>query len=110
MFERLRRAIVESYVGAIALGYVLAQSIGHFASIFTSPISRWVSRTELRELREVSPRISALHVSLFDDALPELMSFLLLLLVWYTLMRWLYFRPLKKEEPPQPALNPERSE
>jgi len=96
--------MVESYVGAIALGYVLAQSIGHFAGIFTSPLARWVDRTELRELRALWPQASALHVSPFHDALPELMRFLLLLLVWYVLMRWLYFTPLKKDHP-DPALD-----
>ena len=106
MFERLRRAMVESYVGAIALGYLFAQSIMHFASIFASPVTGWVTRNELRALW---PQTAASHGSPFHDALPELIRFLLLLLVWHVLMRWLYFTPLKKE-PPEPALNPERVE
>jgi len=34
MFERLKQGVVESYVGAIALGRLLAQSPVHFANIF----------------------------------------------------------------------------
>jgi hypothetical protein len=39
MFERLKQSVVESYVGAIALGCLLAQSLVHFASIFTAPVA-----------------------------------------------------------------------
>jgi hypothetical protein len=36
MFERLKQSVVESYIGAIALGWLLAQSLVHFANIFTA--------------------------------------------------------------------------
>lgn len=44
MFERLKRALVESYVGAVALGYPFAQAIMHFVNIFASPVSAWAAR------------------------------------------------------------------
>ncbi len=105
MFERLKRAIVESYVGAIALGYLLAQCILHFVNIFAAPIGGWVSRTEYRD---IAPRTASLAGFSFNDALPELVRFFFLLLVWYALFHWLYFKPLKKEAS-EPAPDPEQS-
>ena len=94
MIERLKRALVESYVGVIALGYLLAQCILHFVNIFASPVVGWITRNEYRE---VIPRGTALAVFSLKDSLPELVRFFVLLLVWYLLVRWLYFTPLKKE-------------
>ena len=90
MFDRLKQALVESYVGAIALGYLFAEVILHFVNIFASPVASWVSRKQYGGTTAptgFSPQ----------DALPELVRFFLLLLVWYVLMRWLYFKPLNKE-------------
>jgi hypothetical protein len=42
MLRRLKRVLVESFVGAIALGYLLAQGLLHFVYIFTSPFSEWL--------------------------------------------------------------------
>lgn len=87
MIDRMKRALVESYVGAIALGYVFAQSIGHLAGIFATPIGGWISRTEYGGL---VPHSSALPGFSLEDALPELIRFLLLLLLGVVLLRWLY--------------------
>src|ERR1039458_5085021 len=106
MFERLRRAMVESFIGAIGLGYLFAQGIMHFVSIFASPVAHWVSRYELHE---VMPRETASAVFRFRYALPELIDFLLLMSVWYVLLRWLYFTPPNKDPleivPPPADLN-----
>jgi len=40
---RLKQALIESYVGAIALGYLFAQGILHFVTIFASPVAGWLS-------------------------------------------------------------------
>ena len=92
MFDRMRRAIVESYVGAIALGYLLAEALLHFVNIFVSPIASWISRNEYRGLM---PERYASTGLLYRDALPELVTFVLLLLLWYVLFRWLYYKPAK---------------
>jgi hypothetical protein len=105
MFDRLKRALVESYVGAIALGYLFAEAILHFVNIFASPVASWVSRKQYGEF--VSRTTVATGFSP-QDALPELVRFFLLLLVWYVLMRWLYFKPLNKETS-QPVPNPEQA-
>ena len=94
MIERLKGALVESFVGAIALGYLLAQCILHFVDIFASPIAGWLSRSQYRAFM---PSGAALPGFSLKDALPDLSKFVVLSLVWYLLVRWLYFTPLKKE-------------
>jgi hypothetical protein len=94
MFERIRRAMVESFVGAVALGWLFAQGILHLVDIFAAPITGWIARSEYSTLTD--------HVStgfLFRDSLPELARSFFLLLFWYILLRWLYFKPVRKETP-----------
>src|SRR5579859_1107965 len=105
MFERLKGALVESFVGAMALGYLLAQCILQFVGIFASPISGWVSRNNYRA---VIPGGAALAGFSLKDALPDLSRFVVLFLVWYLLVRWLYFTP-PKTAASQPAPNPEQA-
>jgi hypothetical protein len=103
MIERLKRALVESFVGAIALGYLLAQCILHFVNIFASPIAGWISRNQYRAFM---PNGAALPGFSLKDALPDLSKFVVLSLVWYLLVRWLYFTP-PKTDASKPAPNPE---
>jgi hypothetical protein len=102
MFDRMKRALVESYVGAIALGYMFAQGILHFVNVFASPVAGWVSRKQYGGLM---PRTTVLPGFSLQDALPEVVRFFLLLLVWFVLLRWLYFKPFEKETP-EPDTNP----
>ena len=105
MFERLKRALVESFVGAIALGYLLAQCILHFVNIFASPIAGWVSRNDYRA---IIPGGAGLAAFSLKDALPDLSRFVVLFLVWYLLVRWLYF-PTPKTDASGPAPSPEQA-
>ncbi len=105
MFDRLKQALVGSYVGAIALGYLFAQGVLHFVNIFVSPVAGWVSRKEYGGL---VPRTTSLPGFSLQDSLPELVRFVLLLLVWYVLLRWLYFKPIRKGTS-EPAPNPEQA-
>ena len=91
MLRRLKSALVESFVGAIAVGWLLAQGIMHFANIFTAPLADWVARREYREFAD-HPSMST-SVS-FQAALPELARSVSLLLLCYILLRWLYFKPV----------------
>ncbi|MGH9570247.1 MAG: hypothetical protein ACRD4F_11430 [Candidatus Angelobacter sp.] len=95
MFKQLKGVLVTSYVGAIALGWLFAQAIGHFASIFSAPISGWLMRREYRGLLGQANNMRSFS---FQDALPELVKTLSLLLVGYFLLRWLYFTPLDQQE------------
>lgn len=79
-------------MGAIALGYLLAQSVLHFVNIFASPVAAWVSHNEYRALMA---NASTTPASPMRYALPDLARFVILMPVWYLLMRWLYFKPIK---------------
>ena len=105
MLERMKRALVDSYVGAIALGYLLAQDVSHLVGVFSSPLAGWVTR---RQYRDIVPRNGSLPGFSLQDALPELVRFLALLLVWYLLVRWLYFKPIGKAPNAEP--NPEQAD
>jgi predicted Kef-type K+ transport protein len=89
MLKRLRRALVESFVGAIALGWLFAEAIIHFAWILGSPVATWLARRD--GLSNPTASSATLH---FQTALPELIKFVTQLFVGYALLRWLYYKPL----------------
>ncbi len=93
MLSRLKRSLVESFVGAICLGYLFAQGFIHLAYVLTAPIAGWISRKEYSAL--LKPEISTRFY--FQDALPELARAASLLLLGYILLRWLYFKPVTSE-------------
>jgi hypothetical protein len=99
MFERLKKILVSSYIGAIALGWIFAQGILHFANMFSAPIAGWIMRREYRGLME--------HATVtgftLRDSLPELVKCLSLLAVGYFLLRWLYFGPPEKQKIAEPV-------
>jgi hypothetical protein len=70
MFERLKNILVSSYIGTIALGWIFAQGILHFAYIFSAPVVGWMTRREYRGLME--------HATVtgftLRDSLPELVK------------------------------------
>ena len=94
MFNRLRKTLVESFVGTIALGWLLAQACLDFAFIFSAPLTGWISRREYLRFADHAP--VAANFTL-QDALPELVKFVCVLLVWFVLFRWLYLKPAKAE-------------
>ena len=96
MLKRLRRVIVKSFIGAIALGYVFAQAISNFAWVFVAPVTGYFTRREYPGIIEhtVAPRGFSLQ-----DALPPLARACALFIVGYVLLRWLYFKPLEEEVP-----------
>ena len=95
MFEKLRRTLVDSYVGAIGLGYLLAQAILNFVDTFSSPAAGWLIRHEFRALTERTGTSSSWPLGYYDYAVPHVIQAIILLLVWYVLFRWLYFKPFK---------------
>lgn len=97
MLKRLRQAVVESYIGAVALGHLLAQVVLQFISIFASPVAGWASRTDLREAMRGAPVSTGIS---FRDGLPYLIRFVGLSAVWWILVRWLYYNPRQPKEKP----------
>jgi hypothetical protein len=88
VLERLRRALTESYIGAIAMGWLLAQDILQFVNIFATPVEGWVSQRVYPGLRAQAGGPQGIG---FELGLPEVIRFLLILAIWYALVRWLYF-------------------
>ena len=97
MLERLKSTLVESYVGAIALGWIFSQGIVHFAFVFVAPIAAWVQRRQLRGMPGWSPEMGLT----LRDSVPELARSIALLLAGYALLRWLYFKPVEPEAAPE---------
>jgi hypothetical protein len=96
MFDRLKRSLVESFVGALALGWVFAWAILDFASIFSAPLTGWIVRSEYRKVEGLVPGVIPAAIPgamLYRDALPDLASSSALFLIGYMLLRWLYFKP-----------------
>jgi hypothetical protein len=87
MLERLRSALVSSFVGAIALGWVFAQAILHFAYVFSAPVAGWLRRREYHGIFDPVNAGFSLH-----DALPDLAKSVSLLIIGYLLLRWLYYK------------------
>lgn len=100
MLERLKKALVNSFVGAIALGWLFAQGILHFANVFSAPITAWLMRREVRGLMDSPAAQTGFSL---QDALPDLVRSLALMLVGYFLLRWLYFKPLEQQTAEPPA-------
>ena len=96
MLKRLRKVLIESFVGAIALGYVFAQTILHFAWVLAAPVTGYFTRREYPGIIEhaAAPRGFSLQ-----DAVPPLARACALLILGYVLLRWLYFKPLGEEAP-----------
>ena len=87
--RRLKRASVESFVGAVALGYLLAEGIMSLVSIFTAPLSSWIARKDYGSVSHISSEFS------FSYAWPQAARAIGLLVLFYILLRWLYFTPVE---------------
>ena len=93
MPRRLKSVLVDSFVGAIALGWIFAYGIMHFAYVFVAPVSAWVQRQQLRDMPGAPLRTG---FTLWDSV-PEFASSIALLLAGYALLRWLYYKPVEPE-------------
>ena len=91
-------------MGAIALGWLLAQGIVDFVGIFSAPVASWVSQNTYREITQKATTGWAGFP--FQLALPELVRTVLLVLIWYALFHWLYLRSFKRNLT-EPAPNTE---
>lgn len=96
MLKRLKRGLVDSYIAAIALGWLLAQGILYFVGIFGAPVEAWVSQNTYRAMMQKSTGVEGFP---FQAAFPELVRAFLLLLIWFTLFRWLFLEPFRLNSP-----------
>ena len=104
MLKRLKTALVDSFVGAIALGWLLAEGIIHFVNVFIEPVTSWISQRQYWALINTYPGQPPFP---FQLAFSELLKSLFLLMIGYGLMRWLYYPITVKQELEQ-GTNPEQ--
>jgi hypothetical protein len=95
MLERLKTALVDSFVGAIALGWILAMGITRFVAIFVEPATVWVTRRQNWEIYSASSPSAAFP---FQLVLSQLLTAAGYLLIGYGLLRWLYYPAAEKQD------------
>jgi predicted Kef-type K+ transport protein len=98
MLKRLKTALVDSFVGAIAIGWLLAEGIIHFVNVFIEPEISWISQRQYLVLIHPNPGPPPFP---FQLALSELLKSLFLLLIAYGLLRWLYYPATEKQDQEQ---------
>ena len=89
MLDRMKQSLVDSYVGAIGLGWLFASGIQSFAISFSESIAGWIERSEYRGIM-VTPPVTSF---LLRDAVTNALRAFVLLLIGYILLRWLYYKP-----------------
>lgn len=104
MFKRLKRLLVQSYIGAIALGILLADAIVAFTNIFVAPLVVWTVDSGFGGISRGSRSSRGLPL---EQSLAPLARFFVLILIWYFLLRWLYSEPLEGSAEAQPSKEPE---
>lgn len=90
MFARLKKTLVESYVGTIALGWIFAQSILHLINVITAPLGAWEQQQLMTKMHMADASHAPVSLLLY---LPELIAAIALALVGLLLLRWLYYSP-----------------
>jgi hypothetical protein len=99
MLDRLKIALVDSFAGAIAIGFLFAEGIQRVAYIFSEPVTQWLLQ-RFRE-QQFSRNVFAYQGGPrfpFEMAIPQLFTALFLLGASYVLLRWLYFPPTEKQD------------
>ncbi len=103
MLERMKTALVDSYAGAIALGWLFAMGITRFVGVFIEPVTVWMTRRQSWEIYSAGATSPAFPFQLVFSQLLTSASYLL---IGYGLLRWLYY-PAKEKQDPEGAPEPE---
>lgn len=90
MLEKIRKAMVESFVGAIAIGVLIANSIVNFVMGITTPLTEWL--TMRLQNRQENPYYPSPEFP-FQRLIPQWIASAVFLLIAYALLRWLYMEP-----------------
>jgi len=95
MLEQLKTALVDSFVGAIALGWLLAMGITRFVGTFVEPVSIWMTRRQNWQIYSGTTLSPAFP---FQLVFSQLLTAAAYLLIGYGLLRWLYYPPAEKQD------------
>jgi hypothetical protein len=90
MFKKARKALVESFVGAIALGCVFAYGVFNLVEAVSVPISNWAAQQYMVSFSNPSVSRRVVEFPWLVVARP-LFQGAALVLVGYLLLRWLYY-------------------
>ena len=104
MLERLKTALVDSYVGAIALGFMFSQGISQFVRTLINPVTVWVQQREYSQIYQAGGARAGFP---FQSVLPQLLMSVFELLIAFGLLRWLYY-PRTEKQDQEPAPEPEQ--
>lgn len=105
MLDRLKKTLVESYIGAIATGWMIADAAVRIASALQAPILTGFRQRLTSDLIGLKPTREPIEWQL---VYPNLIDAAILLVFSYGLLRWLYYeKPVAAEPavdaPPEPA-------
>jgi len=108
MLERIKKALVESFVGVIVVGMLFADGIGSLISGISIPLGNWISLWIQQTKVSAGFPTPAPQFSI-DPFFREWISAVCFLLVAFLLLRWLYMEP-RAAEPSDPAQEEEPEE
>jgi hypothetical protein len=109
MLERIKKALVESFVGVIVVGSLFASGILSLASGISTPLANWLSEW-IQQAKSPAGYPNQPPQFFFLPFIREWISAALLLLIACLLLRWLYIEPSAAEpSDPSQVEDPEES-
>ena len=90
----VKELLVDSFVGAIALGLLLSNAIVRLANGLTMPVTNWLVRTQFQGFTNPPPQPFSLR-----EGGPELIRAFVLFVIWCALLYSLYFKRVPEESP-----------
>lgn len=96
MADLLKKALVESYVGVVAIGWMIADAAVRIASALQAPILTGFRQHLASEMVGLKPTREPIEWQL---VYPDLISAAILLAFSYGLLRWLYYAKPVAAEP-----------
>jgi mannose/fructose/N-acetylgalactosamine-specific phosphotransferase system component IID len=101
MLERIKKALVESFVGAIVVGVLIANGIVNLVTSITTPLTEWVN-LRFQEQQSSTFFPPQYLQFLLRHLIQQLIGAALFLLIAFLLLRWLYIEP-SAVEPSDPS-------
>ena len=95
--RKIREILLNEYIGAIAIGFLLAQTAGGFINLVISPVAfYWNSRNQSHSIFGGDEQTFGWH-TLLIPATSVFLHFLIALLLFYWLYLWKPKRPAEQE-------------
>ena len=107
MLDRVKTALIESYSGAVLVGWILAQGVMSVVGVVMYPAMQLVNRRFVRQQGSVLGS-NRPEIDLFDPIQLGVgaLKAVLILGAGLLLLRWLYMPPIVNEELPEQEEEP----